>query len=417
MKKKKIITIPLSGDVDVTSVLPIIETPQFQRLRRVSRLGPVAYVFPGATHTQFEHALGVYERQRILNQRWRNEGETDLDNETLRTIELFALTHDIGHFPLGHVTKYLFDKGHEEHGLEIIEDIKDRVIQCGASFELLRSLFCKNDPLYKIVLDKNLGTDKLDYLDRDAYHTNFGGRPEINRLFSYIYWRDGKLVLDKKSVEEAKELQKFYRKMYQQVYLRKAALIAQLLLQKAVFKLLQTNFRQDNLYSIDDADLLSTLRHDNVSIAKNIVRFYDSRELPKLFVAFRPKGWEREDRAAKKPIKVFGVDEELLAKIADNVTFEHLRELEEKIAQIIGLSSERVLVVPPQGSFRFVPQDINLIDGDRILSMKEIYPEHFNYLSGESKAHLFLWVCAIGDREEFVKHAEEIKELLLGEVK
>src|SRR5258708_19212082 len=68
--------------------LAIIDTPAFQRLRYVRQLGHAFLVYPGATHTRFEHALGAYH----LACRVTKELE----------VQLAALLHDIGHYPFSH---------------------------------------------------------------------------------------------------------------------------------------------------------------------------------------------------------------------------------------------------------------------------------------------------------------------------
>lgn len=409
MLNKKIITIPISGDVDVTNFLPLVESSHFQRLRRVSHLGPVSFIFPGATHSRFEHSLGVYQRQKDLSRRWKNEGV--ISGETQKALEVFALLHDIGHPPLSHVTEYLLDDSHDENGIRIVEFFKEQIERCGISYELVKSFFNRTNPLYISVTDKNLGTDKLDYLDRDAFHTNFGGRPEVNRLFSYIYWHDNQLVLDIKSVEEAKNFQMFYMMMYKQVYLRKATLISQRLIQKAITELLSSGMKPRCLWQMDDNELQTALRVSKNPFVSDILYLYNNRILPKVFVSLRPKSKQKEDETFRKSIRIFGVEEDKLTEIIESKTPQQLAEIEKKIAKIIGVAQSRVLVVPSQGGFRFVPKDINLIGGNRIYSMSEYFPKHFSLLRERSTDYLSLRICAVGNREEFARHADEIKEL------
>lgn len=411
MLNKKIITIPMSGDVDITNVLPIVESSFFQRLRRISHLGPVSFIFPGATHSRFEHSLGVYQKQKYLSRRWENEGI--INKETQKALEVFALLHDIGHPPFSHVTEYILDETHDENGLKIIQFLRESIEKCGVSYEFVKSFFNQTNPLYLSVMDKNLGTDKLDYLDRDAYHTNFGGRPEVNRLFSYIYWHNNQLVLDIKSTEEAKNFQMFYMMMYKQVYLRKATLIAQRLLQKAIAELLNSGMRQECVWQMDDYELQTALRISKNPFVSDILYLYNNRILPKVFISFHSENIYKKNIVSHKSIKVFGVKEEELLKIVEDKTPEQLAELERKISKVIGVSPSRVLIVPSQGGFRFVPKDINLIDGNTIYSMNEYFPEYFSLLKERSRDYLSLRVCAVGNREEFTKYAEEIKELIL----
>ncbi|MEA3272038.1 MAG: HD domain-containing protein [Patescibacteria group bacterium] len=414
--KRKTIRIPISGDVDVTDVKDLIDAPEFQRLRRVSQVGTVSMVYPGGTHSRFVHSVGVYAGTCKLTQRWLDEGWRD--KEVLKALEVYSLLHDIGHPPLSHITEYLFDRTHDENGVIVLEDFKDIIVDMGVSYELVKAFFEETNPLYKAVLDKNLGTDKLDYLRRDSYETAFGGVPEISRIQSYIYWHDEQLVLDIKSIIEAMHLQRAYVMMYKQVYLRKAALIVQRLIQKAVAELLDSELSEEQIWRMDDIDLEVALR-----IAKSrqyiqpIMRRFKTRNLPKLFLSLRPEGKEKLDRVSWKSINVFGVDEDKLTELVEKTPTRGLAEIERDIAGILRISPINTLVVPSQGGHRFVPKDMNLIDGGDIISMKEYckqcYPMHFPSLKEEGKNHLCFWVCASGGRKRFARHAEEIRDYLL----
>src|SRR5690625_2720096 len=98
------VRLPPRRDVAVTSrVLAVIDHPVFQRLRRVKQLGPISLIYPGATHTRFEHSIGVYgvalEYLRALQRDPLSKSLTDAD---LQVCLLGALLHDLGHYPYAH---------------------------------------------------------------------------------------------------------------------------------------------------------------------------------------------------------------------------------------------------------------------------------------------------------------------------
>jgi HD superfamily phosphohydrolase len=86
---------------------PILDTRQFQRLRRLKQLGTTYYVFPGACHNRFEHSLGVaHLARRFAHQLWsaqRAELGDTVERADLRVVELAGLCHDLGHGPFSHV--------------------------------------------------------------------------------------------------------------------------------------------------------------------------------------------------------------------------------------------------------------------------------------------------------------------------
>ena len=83
----------------------IIDTLHFQRLRNLKQLGSVYYVFPGATHSRFEHSLGVGHLSNLLLNQLLNSGT--LDKSEYRHIHfpmiLASVCHDLGHGPFSHL--------------------------------------------------------------------------------------------------------------------------------------------------------------------------------------------------------------------------------------------------------------------------------------------------------------------------
>src|SRR3989338_6421395 len=176
-----------------------MDTPEFQRLRRVKQLGMVHYVFPSATHSRFEHCIGVCILAGRLVDRIGLPYHVGMVRwDVLRTkhlIQLGALYHDIGHFAYSH----LFDTflrttkvtdGFEMDPIFTYSDHEDRSIyllrQVNARLQLLSweeerfvgncilGLVPTGEPayLYEIVANRKCGidVDRLDYLARDAFH-------------------------------------------------------------------------------------------------------------------------------------------------------------------------------------------------------------------------------------------------------
>src|SRR4029077_1845504 len=82
--------------------LAVVDTPAVQRLRYVRQLGHAFLVYPGATHTRFEHALGAYHLARRALTQLEEAGDTRPDPTDRARLKLAALLHDIGHYPFSH---------------------------------------------------------------------------------------------------------------------------------------------------------------------------------------------------------------------------------------------------------------------------------------------------------------------------
>ena len=183
---KKYIRIPPSESIDIRDIMAIIHHPLFQRLLHISQLGTTLTVFPGASHNRLEHALGVYGKAKKFTKRMVDDGF--LTPFEAKNVSLFGLMHDIGHGPFSHVIEELthLSGDENENGLVVLKYLKNEVKKSGGDYEFIKKLFQHKNPLYKIIMDKNVGMDKLDYLERDTYHTGFGQRPDIESLFNYL---------------------------------------------------------------------------------------------------------------------------------------------------------------------------------------------------------------------------------------
>ncbi|MCY4571625.1 MAG: HD domain-containing protein [Gemmatimonadetes bacterium] len=155
----------------------IIDTPAFQRLRYIRQLGLAHLVYPGATHTRFDHALGVYhlaERAiRILKAGPPVPAEVW---EGARLIPYAALLHDIGHYPFSHAIEELdpatIAADHEQAGARFFEseEMSAALAPLGenAHEEISRIITGRGENALRGLVSGSLDLDKMEYLRRDA---------------------------------------------------------------------------------------------------------------------------------------------------------------------------------------------------------------------------------------------------------
>ena len=177
--------------VDRTA-LRLIDTPGFQRLRQIRQLGLAYLVYPGATHTRFDHALGVYHLARRALALLGERGELDgVDPLECRLAPLAALLHDIGHYPFSHALEELGERrvpGHHEEltGHFLAEPALRAVLQEVApdAPERIEALIRgeSGSPLQGLV-SGSLDLDKIEYLNRDAFFCGVPyGAVDVDRL-------------------------------------------------------------------------------------------------------------------------------------------------------------------------------------------------------------------------------------------
>ena len=152
----------------------LLDTGVVQRLRYVRQLGLAHLVYPGATHSRFEHALGAYHLARRTIARLHDEGALEgVAADETAVVAAAALLHDVGHYPFSHALEEIGVPHHEEVSrplltggdvarilcADIAPDAPERIyaLVCGASSSPLQGL-----------ISGSLDLDKMDYLKRDA---------------------------------------------------------------------------------------------------------------------------------------------------------------------------------------------------------------------------------------------------------
>jgi len=408
---KKFIRIPPNESIDIRVIMPIVHHPLFQRLLHILQLGSNLGVFPGASHNRFEHALGVYGKTSLFCDRLVREGF--LTDYQAKNISLFGLLHDIGHGPFSHVIEELTPVDHDENGFKIIGQLDKEIKESGGDPKFIKSLFGRKNNFYRIVMDKNLGMDKLDYLERDVYHTGFGQRPDIKSVFDYLSFVDGHLVIDKKSLEAAKQIQRLYMYMYKEFYLHKSSQISQRFLEKMIAVWIKMdNIDPGKLWLMNDHELLAHIYVHKNPVLKFLYQSYKTRNLPKTGLVVRLKNRQSKERISGKKIKVIGEDKIFFDDFNGHASFEDLEKLENLIGKALGIESYKIVVVPILTPWRFVPEDILYHDDGNVFSLKKTNPEYFETMRLETDDYVAVRVCIIGDRGLIYKNSELIHKLV-----
>lgn len=413
-KKPKIIIDPLLGLIDITDIVPLIDTVPFQSLGFKYQLGFAYSIFPAATHTRKQHSLGAYERTRRLVKDWFQYGF--LNEREAKNLPIYALYHDIGHGPFSHVTESLGSIDHDERGIKVLEGMKGVIQKSGFDYEFIHDLFARKNPLYLAVFDKNLGMEKLDYLDRDAFYT-LGERPGVEYLAHHVYFIDGKIVVNELAADQARDIQDFYLKMYKHVYTRKKSAIVQRLISKMAYYLIQNGLSENELFNLTDFGLLGRFE---ISPDPKI-NFYFKRlragYFPKLTLEFRHENaMALSGNTEIKRIKVIGINANIFKKTVLSPKLkkvEFLESLESSLAKTMGIPEGSLVVIPPDLK-RFEPEDINIytLDG-KIKRTSSVYPDHFQAMKEYGRSHISLRIAVFEEhRKEVYEKAEEVKRYL-----
>lgn len=159
--------------VDAEATL-VLDSEPFQRLRYVRQLGHAFLVYPGATHTRFEHALGTYHLAGRALALLQERGElAGIEPEEAALVRLAALLHDVGHYPFSHALEEAGLPSHEALAVEHLAhpDLRAALEQLGIASPARRiaALIAgtSTSPLQGLI-SGSLDLDKIEYLTRDA---------------------------------------------------------------------------------------------------------------------------------------------------------------------------------------------------------------------------------------------------------
>lgn len=248
-------------------LFPFIDTPEFQRLRGVRQLGTAFYVYPGATHTRFEHSLGTcWLTSRLLH-------HLDLDCRSSEglTILAAALLHDVTHIPYGHTLedeRRIFDR-HDTP--ERIRDFLPRGL-LGRRLSQARML----EPVLAILTDPkdwkqqvfsgSVAADLLDYVARDALYCGLCQRYD-QRIFSLFRLQSGRLFLEAQkhgvvrqdALSEIVHLLRIRYFLSERVYFHHSKTVAGAMVSRCVEEAVKRGLTLDEIAGLTDEGLLSHL--------------------------------------------------------------------------------------------------------------------------------------------------------------
>lgn len=223
LNKKKIVNDPVYGFIDfpASKIFDVVEHPYFQRLRRIKQLGLTDFVYPGAIHTRFHHALGATHLMQMALDVLKAKGQ-DISKEETEGAYLAILLHDIGHGPFSHALEHhIVNVSHEELSLVFMNNLNQ---QMGGTLDLAIEIFTNKYHkgfLHQLVSGQ-LDVDRLDYLRRDSFFTGVSeGVVSSDRILKMLDVVDDNLVVEKKGIYSIEKFLIARRLMYWQVYLHK----------------------------------------------------------------------------------------------------------------------------------------------------------------------------------------------------
>ena len=289
----------------------VLDTPAVQRLRYVRQLGHAFLVYPGATHSRFEHALGAYHLTRRALASLEERGELGaVSPRDCLAVRLAALLHDIGHYPFSHALEEAGFPSHEAQGVAKLGEgeLRLRLEEIGGPGlaaeigALVRGV--SPSPLQGLI-SGSLDLDKIDYLSRDARMCGVPyGTVDVDRLLStltLVATPDARLQVGvhEKGVSALESLLFAKYQMYRNVYWHHAVRAATCMFKRAARDAVRRDIvSMDAVGELTDDGLMERLLGSGSVLARAIRErrlFKRALDLPATEVAESADSWAADD--------------------------------------------------------------------------------------------------------------------------
>lgn len=365
--KEKVIRDTVHGNIVLSNrFINIIDTPEFQRLRRIRQLSTAYFIFPAADHSRFTHSLGTYHVMNLIIDHFKNifaELNITIEERSINLALAVALLHDIGHGPFSHAFESALptdkhQKLHEEWTIDIIlspescvnkeliksfdekfpEDLADLIRKEknvkkngieARTFEGIDLFFVLSS-----LISSQLDADRMDYLLRDAFFTGVSyGQYDISRLIQSltltVYDNKNYVCVQEKFLSTVEEYLMARFQMHDSVYLHPFKVT----METMVKKILQRMFELYELNAIEGAALPEALKAvfdgRDMSVAEYIT--LDDSVMMALFASFRLN----KDGILSSLSEAF-LDRKKYKEISIlNNTTEEIREFENELVRLL----------------------------------------------------------------------------------
>jgi len=301
------------------AALAVLDTAPVQRLRYVRQLGHAFLVYPGATHTRFEHALGAYHLTRLALASLEERGELAEVSERDRTaLRLAALLHDIGHYPFSHTLEEAGFPSHEQLGvMRLVEgelgEHLERIGGPGFARDIGALIVGGSTSPVVGLISGSLDLDKIDYLSRDAHMCGVPyGTVDVDRLLAsltLVRTPANRLEVGvlEKGVSALESLLFAKYQMYRNVYWHHAVRSATCMFKRAVRQAVAAGtLRPEEVSDATDEGVMEQLTRNGSELARAVRGrrlFKRAMELPASDVPAGAREWVSDEPAVLERVE------------------------------------------------------------------------------------------------------------------
>jgi len=422
------------GWADISDLIPLLNTPEVQRLEQSTQLGVNYKVFPTATHKRLGHSLGVVEMTtRLIQELFRRDFFPESERaQLMQDLRIAALLHDLGHAPYGHPSEYVakfLEMGydHKVKTAELIRQLDSTIRKCGSSSDRIVQLLDEKNgaPEGKLVYGSPTGGDKILYLLQDKY---FAGVLDVSEtvdpptLFGYSCWTGKELAIARQGIPAFEVLGRLFMNMYLHCYFKPECLAAQRLWEKGIeVYMRETGLSVREMYEMREFELESALAASDVRMVRECHKRLSEFGSLEAAVTLKVRGVESKKTPVGDSPKEVGIRPEHatgLSEFYENPL--NRTKLEKKLAVQYSLSEDGVVVTTTPDLPKLVPKDIPVVDetGVDAGTIFEQSPEHKESLQRLArKGYSFIVWAPTNARERVAAGYKEVCAIIEAESK
>jgi len=296
----------------------LIDRPEVQRLRRIKQLGLSSLVYPSATHTRFQHSLGV------MHTAGRFADSLGISGERKKELRIAGLLHDAGHGPFSHASEVVSERkglSHEDMSCRVVERLEDEFT---VDSDRIKKIIRGELEIGRVVAG-DIDSDRIDYLQRDSQATGVTyGNIDAATVTRLAEIDSRRVVFDEKAIPALESLLTARFHMLKSVYMHKTGLIAEKMLERALENYVESSGVED-MMKMDDY-----MAHSNLIEYENGEGLYSKLSDRRLYK--RALSLEQDD---------------LSRETLENFSKKPEHELEKEILSETGLNPEKVIVDLP----------------------------------------------------------------------
>ena len=275
-------------------MIRLIDTPEFQRLRRIKQLGLGLYTYQGAEHSRFTHSLGALHLMARILDRLRESNK--ISPEDRAAAQAAALLHDVGHGPFSHAMEAVLGFHHEEWTVRAVTSDETEIGQAlrAHSPDLPRRVASIIEGTFKPaalahLVSSQLDVDRMDYLLRDSLMTGAKyGLYDLEWIINALQIDEAgdRIYVAARGVFAVEEYLQARYYMFRQVYFHRTLRSAEVVLRSALRRALELFKAGEDVWYAPGAAFEKVLSRKSLTVSEHL-------EIDDSDVIYHLKQWQR----------------------------------------------------------------------------------------------------------------------------